>query len=961
MKYKKQLVAALVAIFATVGVINAQQKYAVIITGDNNAVNVPADDQWNEGQGMGTYGYDEFWNDSYLFWEMLYTEKGYTDENIFVYYDDGNDLTFPLQAERYNAFLTYGFNVTDEAATKANVEYLFNTILPSIITQDDFLYVWVMSHGGNTQGDNDGDSYFYLQNGEIMYDYELADLVNPINANRKVFQFQCPASGGYINNLTGDNVYIFSSTSTNGESYRADDDPVIENEEINGIIYNHGEFNFHTYSAMNGETPDFSTTYNGQSLSDANANDNQFISFGEAKDWNATQQSTSENPESLGDIGFYSAADYPTLFIDDFTENATYRGIIGADRFFAPYDDEIYLSNNSITIASNAKATFFRDTKLVIDGSGVMTIEDDVELNGYSGASGILSFNEIYVGENVLFRGDEDPDDWGGLVVAEDKTLDLLNVTFQNCYLITNTFGLDIDDCNFIRSGIRPYVQNISVNNSQFLHSWIEAIKPEIGYGSAQINNCTITDPTNELDYRYGIKLWAYDDYAVTNCYIDGYKGDGVRIVTCGFDVNSKNRIENNTILNSAQWYTAGAMAGLSIIDSYATIHNNHIENNDRGIVTTWHSTVSLYGDYPVVTQKVINNTINQIWSTEDSFPFKFRLNEMHGTSNPPYHIVYLSTENDTQKDITKNCWGSTFDPNNPQWYFYPLQNLIWDPYWECGGDDIGIAGDDQLLFESAQLKVENEDYYGAETDYLALVENYPESEYARAAIKELYRLEKETGNDYDALQTYYETNPTIQANDGLKNTGEKLAVDCEVRDENYIAALDMLEEFINNPSTDYDDSLFAVNELGYIYYLMENGNGKSAQIIESPSTKFAAKDILDDNTNHHLSLLFKDDVRKESLEQSIEKLKSGELLQNIPNPFNGSTEIYYKLQSEALINIRVYSYTGQLIKEINEGSKEKGVHHTIFNANGLTPGMYYYILEMNGKTSDSKKMVIMN
>lgn len=314
-------------------------------------------------------------------------------------------------------------------------------------------------------------------------------------------------------------------------------------------------------------------------------------------------------------------------------------------------------------------------------------------------------------------------------------------------------------------------------------------------------------------------------------------------------------------------------------------------------------------------------------------------------------------------KDITYNCWGNSFDPSNAQAYFFPIDKLLWDPIWNCGGEVTEIIGDDQLLFESAQSNVDNLDYFVAGSDYKLLIENYPESTYASAALKELYRLEKEVGDDYNALQSYYESNQVILANNDLKNTAYKLAVDCEVREESYMPAIEMLEELMADPTTSYEDSLYAIVELGYIYYLMENGNGKSSQVITSPQTKFVSRDLLDENTNNRLSLYFKGDVRKGSLEQNIQKLKNGELLQNVPNPFTGSTEIYYKLnlQSEALINVKVYSCTGQLIEEFNEGKKGIGVHHTIFNADGQIPGIYYYILEINGKISDSKKMVIMN
>jgi hypothetical protein len=82
---------------------NAQEKYAVLITGDYAATSygVPLSDQWNGGQGKSTYGFDEFWNDTFLMWEML-QEKGYSQDNIIVLFADGNDFTFSGQAPQYN-------------------------------------------------------------------------------------------------------------------------------------------------------------------------------------------------------------------------------------------------------------------------------------------------------------------------------------------------------------------------------------------------------------------------------------------------------------------------------------------------------------------------------------------------------------------------------------------------------------------------------------------------------------------------------------------------------------------------------------------------------------------------------------------------------------------------------------------------------------------------------------------
>lgn len=205
----KRLILLVSVLIGLNGAIEAQQKYAVLITGDNNAANVPVSDQWNQGQGMGQYGYDEFWNDCFLFWEMLYTEKGYSDENIFVLFANGSDLSFQQQDNRYNALESYGFNITDQSATRAHIQTLFTSTLASLVTQDDFLYVWVMSHGGNTNSDNTGDAYFYASDGQKVFDYELANWIGNVEANKRVIQISVPGANGFTNELARDDINVF--------------------------------------------------------------------------------------------------------------------------------------------------------------------------------------------------------------------------------------------------------------------------------------------------------------------------------------------------------------------------------------------------------------------------------------------------------------------------------------------------------------------------------------------------------------------------------------------------------------------------------------------------------------------------------------------------------------------------------------------------------------------------------
>jgi hypothetical protein len=95
-------------------------------------------------------------------------------------------------------------------------------------------------------------------------------------------------------------------------------------------------------------------------------------------------------------------------------------------------------------------------------------------------------------------------------------------------------------------------------------------------------------------------------------------------------------------------------------------------------------------------------------------------------------------------------------------------------------------------------------------------------------------------------------------------------------------------------------------------------------------------------------------------LQENIAELKEGELLQNIPNPFSGTTQIWYKLKKGSNIQLNVYNHTGQLIKSFDEGKKVEGTHYIEFNAGSLNNGLYFYSISINGKRTDSKKMTIM-
>jgi len=138
----------------------------------------------------------------------------------------------------------------------------------------------------------------------------------------------------------------------------------------------------------------------------------------------------------------------------------------------------------------------------------------------------------------------------------------------------------------------------------------------------------------------------------------------------------------------------------------------------------------------------------------------------------------------------------------------------------------------------------------------------------------------------------------------------------------------------------------------------MENSGYKSAYMGKLTQYKPESKEQFFDHRDYLLSLLPGDNM-SEPMKGNIAALKEGELLQNVPNPFIGSTQIWYKLNTKSNVRLRVYNYTGQLINTINEGAKTKGTHHIDFDASGLKNGIYFYSISINGQTTDSKKMTI--
>ncbi len=85
---------------------------------------------------------------------------------------------------------------------------------------------------------------------------------------------------------------------------------------------------------------------------------------------------------------------------------------------------------------------------------------------------------------------------------------------------------------------------------------------------------------------------------------------------------------------------------------------------------------------------------------------------------------------------------------------------------------------------------------------------------------------------------------------------------------------------------------------------------------------------------------------------------KSSSLQQNVPNPFNESTEIRFTVANQATsAKLYVFNLQGNLLKEYD--IPEKGSGSIQIHGSELSAGMYVYSLVVDNKIVDTKRMIL--
>ena len=85
----------------------------------------------------------------------------------------------------------------------------------------------------------------------------------------------------------------------------------------------------------------------------------------------------------------------------------------------------------------------------------------------------------------------------------------------------------------------------------------------------------------------------------------------------------------------------------------------------------------------------------------------------------------------------------------------------------------------------------------------------------------------------------------------------------------------------------------------------------------------------------------------------------------NFPNPFNPTTTIEFSIPEESIVELSIFNIKGQKIKTLAHDEFTKGDHSIIWNGDdesekAVSSGIYYYRLNVNGKTEAMKKCLLL-
>ncbi|MCK4407374.1 MAG: T9SS type A sorting domain-containing protein [Bacteroidales bacterium] len=628
---------------------------------------------------------------------------------------------------------------------------------------------------------------------------------------------------------------------------------------------------------------------------------------------------------------------------------------------------DVYLRSGVICNIPQSCDLFFEDNgRLIVDEGATLNIWGNIwgnatihGKNDYNAiiVNGNLQANNIT--QNVTFTAPENMQ-WTGLVLnnaSVDQTI--LNCTFERCNLSGKTHSLTVTGGDFTESVINFENTDVYIHNANFTNGVVD-VSTRVKPGMVEITGCVFNNTT-----RSGaVSIENYTDFFMDNDTMNYKIGDGIQLYYSGGGTENTHTISNSTIQFTGIHSDYNCNKGINIYFSNVAIENNYITNNIYGIACLDNSNITVKGNdeanTPEETQRIINNTINQVYAVYNCFPYEFHWNAVYNENNNNPLCYYVSdfVTQEPELDVRFNYWGTNFDPYND---LYPTPWYFWEPVWQLhSGGQLGQSPAGQL-YETAINNIDTGNYVLAEIQLKQVISDYPVTKEAKASVKELIELKQISDQDFTGLKIYYDTAINLQDTNDIGKLANWLSNFCNIRAENYQDAIIWFENVIDNPETT-EDSICAIIDLGHTYLLMQadslnrNANyiGKYPEYKPVSRVKHAIK------RNELINLLFKNSEtgKTNEFDTELSDSKLITLYQNYPNPFKLSSKIEFYLAEDGQVTIEIYNLTGNKIQTVTDKYYTKGRHEILLNSDRLKSGVYYCTVKLNGALVEGKKMI---
>jgi hypothetical protein len=593
---------------------------------------------------------------------------------------------------------------------------------------------------------------------------------------------------------------------------------------------------------------------------------------------------------------------------------------------------------SDMTISQDTKITIGVDNaKIDVDANSLFIVNTGLKLKGLSSSA---SNNEL-------------------IVRNYNNQLNLKGVEFTAVSLDHYGSRLNIGDPGYpsIFTGC-PYIRSkrgmVNIIHSTFNNSTVNLQGTMSLTDEATVDYCTFNG-NNTSD---GCQIIDYKKYSITNNnFTDG--GYGLYLAYLGSSTGD-HLIRNNHISGCYG-------AGICIYSSEASLDMNQIENSTtlngypgKGLEIFNNSNISMTGNANaqniLQTQLIKDCDGIEFYATEGCLPYYMRYNGFIDNDNIPGDPIFFY-DNSKQKfpvgySIGYNCWGDNFNPtddlkvNFGQLGPYP----IWCPPFKGM-----MLPQDEDMYNTAITYVDSGLYSQAINLFQLLIESYPKSIYAQASMKALYETEFYADNDFSGLQVFYLTNDSILADTSLAKLGDFLSNKCDIQLHNYESAISWYENKIQN-STDPNDSVFSIIDLGHLYSTMDSTGDGPTYIGSMPQYKPTSQARYIAYRDSLISLL---PFKKDHANNRTPKLMIGQLLKIVPNPSKSSTDFYVKISGAKNADIKIFNSLGKLEQTVLITSLDDTPQKITFNTSVLSPGIYECMLNVNGKRTDTKKLIV--